>query len=393
MSDQRKYFVPCPFCNHKQWLQWGGIVWEKDEQDKPIFKTVAYKCEQCGKLIPEHHKTWMLENGEWRPTNPESPANIAGFHLSSLYSPIGWKSWVGIVKDFLEAKKNTITLKTWINTTLGECWEEGGETIKEDDLYARREAYGPKVPQEAAVLTAGIDVMDDRIEVECVAWGRGEESWSMAYKIFYGSPASPYPWDDLDKFLLQPWTHESGVPLRILSTCVDSGGHFTKQVYEFCRPREVRRVFAIKGSNESGRPLVSRPSLVANNVKLFHVGTDAAKETIFARLRMEGPGAGYCHFPMDYDQEYFLQLTAEKIVTKYNKGFPYREWQKIRARNDALDCRVYSMAALSILNINLDQACEWVQKQGEAMREGRPLPELPGMRRRMVSRGVESEVY
>jgi len=351
-SDQRKYFVPCPFCNHMQWLQWGGIVFERDEKGSLLPESVAYKCEGCEKLIPEHHKTSMLDAGEWRPTNPEGPANIAGFHLSSLYSPIGWKGWVAIVRDFLESKKNPIALKTWVNTTLGECWEQEGDSVDDLTLYTRREDY-PEVPMGVGILTAGVDVMDDRLEVTVIGWGKGEESWVIDHAIIFGDPARPQTWEELDQYLNEPLEHESGASLRIAAVAIDSGGHHTASVYSFVRPRQIRRVYAIKGVNQPGKPIVGRPS-ISNEAKvhLFPVGSDTCKELLYARLRISEPGPGYCHFPMSADAEYFAQLSAEKCVTKYVKGFPVRQWIKVRARNDALDCFCYALAALAILGIN-----------------------------------------
>lgn len=363
MSDQRKYFVPCPFCKHKQVLRWSHIVFERNSKGKLIPESVGYRCESCEKVIAEHHKTWMLENGEWQPTNPEGPANVAGFHLSSLYSPIGWKGWVDIVREFLAAQKNPIALKTWTNTILGECWEQEGETVDDIPLFNRREDYGPAVPMSAGILTAGVDIQDNRIEMEVVAWGRGEESWSMGYETFYGSPATPGVWEQLDEVLQEVWIHESGARLKIACVAIDTGGHFTKEAYAFVKPRQVRRVFGTKGINQQGRPIIGRPSLRNEaKVNLFPVGSDTCKETIYARLKIQEPGPGYMHFSMHHEEEYFRQLTAEKCVTRYVKGFPVRQWIKERPRNEMLDCRVYSMAALAILNVNLAAAVERLQQ-------------------------------
>ena len=212
----------------------------------------------------------------------------------------------------------------------------------------------------------------------------------MDYKTFYGSPAQPEVWRNLDEYLLTPWVHECGVSLRIVICCIDTGGHHTKEAYVFVKPRQVRGIRAVKGINQPSRPIVGRPS--TNNeagVNLFPVGSDTAKESIYARLKIEEHGPWYMHFPLHYDQEYFMQLCGEKVVTRYVKGFPVRQWIKTRARNEALDCRVYNMVALALSGINLDQALSWVAKQGEALREGKPLPEQPGVRRRLIHPGIE----
>ncbi len=381
-SDQRYFLVPCPSCGKYQRLIWGQLKFEsKDPQ------ATRYECEHCRTLIPNHAKGAMLRGGRWEATAPFR--NTAGFHISKLYSP--WVPWPAFVEEFLKAKKHPETLKVWVNTGLGETWDaQGGEGIDVDPLYARREHYGPTVPAGGLVLTAGVDCQGDRLEVEVVAWGRGEESWSMAYRVFHGSPAQPEVWADLDRCLSETYTQEeSGLTLRLSCTCVDTGGHFAQQAYAFVRPRQVRRIFAVKGINQPGRPLVGRPSI--NNlgkVKLFPVGVDTAKDLLFGRLRIQDPGPGYLHFPFHYSAEFFQQLTAEKAVTRYHKGFPMRSWVKIRARNEALDCRVYAMAALGILNVNLDQlAQQWDVKAGKI---GQTLTAAPARRgRRVIYRGME----
>jgi phage terminase large subunit GpA-like protein len=280
---------------------------------------------------------------------------MAGFHLSELYSP--WVAWSRIVAEFLKAKLLPETLKTWVNTTLGETWEEQGETVNEESLLARKENWGELTPNSAVIVTAGVDVQNDRLEIEIVGFGVGQESWSLDYRIIYGDPAREEVWQDLDAILEKPIKHASGINMRIACTCIDSGGHHTQEVYAYCKKRSMRRVFAVKGSSIAGKPIVSRPS-IANRirVKLFAVGTDTAKEMIYSRLKLLEPGAGYCHFPASREEQYFKQLTAEKLVTRYHKGFPVRKWEKPAGRrNEALDCRVYALAALHILNPDLEQ--------------------------------------
>ena len=207
------------------------------------------------------------------------------------------------------------------------------------------------------MLTAGVDVQDDRLEVEVVGWGKGEESWAIDYHVLWGDPGSEELWQRLDEALASRYQHELGGRLNITATCVDSGGHFTQQVYGYCRKHRHQRIYAIKGMAGSGRPIVTAPSRRGSGhrrrtVDLFTVGVDAAKGLLYSRLGLTVPGAGYCHFPTSpaFDEEYFAQLTAEKIITRYHKGFPRREWVKTRPRNEALDCRVYAMAAMYILS-------------------------------------------
>jgi len=357
-SDQRHYHVCCPHCGKYQTLKWMQVKWEtlKDENNKNVHKpeTARYVCEHNNCRIQESDRSAMIRQGKWI---ADAPFNgIAGFHLNELYSP--WVTLEQIVKEFLQAKLLPETLKTWVNTTLGESWEEDGETVDADILFERREDFGvPKVgvPEEVVLVTAGVDVQGDRVEIEVKGWGVGEESWSLDYRVFYGNPAESYVWDALDSYLLKPIRTASGISLNIASVCIDSGGHHTQNVYEFCSTRAMRGIFAIKGLSQAAKPIIGRPSKSNRfGLRLYPIGTDTAKEVIYSRLRLREPGPGYFHFPMQRDIEYFLQLTAEKQVTKFTKSAPKREWIKIRSKNEVLDCTVYALAALKLLNPDLE---------------------------------------
>ena len=287
--------------------------------------------------------------------------------MSALYSP--WTPLSDGARDFLEAKKQPATLKVWVNTYLGETWEEQGEQIDEYDLANRAEDWDA-IPEDVLLLTAGVDVQDDRLEAEIVGWGRDEESWSIAYKTIHGDPPAPAVWRDLDEFLNQSFEHELGEDMIVRATCIDSGGHHTQAVYKYVAPREGKRIYAIKGVGGEGRPIIGKPS--KNNIgkiKLFPVGVDTAKLLLFSRFRISEPGPGYCHFPVGREDEYFKQLAAEKIATRYHKGFAKREFVKTRTRNEALDVRVYAMSALSLLNVNLTSLAKTMEVKRKAQEE------------------------
>ena len=345
-SDKRYYYVPCPECEHKQVLKWKNVVWE---EDKP--ETASYACEECGSVIEESKKQWMLKHGEWRATNEKS--NTAGFHISELYSV--WSTWSQMATNFIEAKKNPETLKTFINTALGESWEEQGDAVEYDTLLQRRLSYDKTtVPEEVLVITAGVDTQKDRLECQLVGWGKNYEAWVLDYKIFWGDPNAFNVWSDLDAYLKKRFKTETNRIIPISCTCIDSGGHHTNQVYQFTKPRQARRIFAIKGLSQVGKPIANRPTFVGKNkAVLYGVGTDTAKEAIFARLSTE-PESTTLHFPNDVDEEYFKQLTAEKRVTKWLRGKKSLVWKQIRPRNEALDTLVYNFAAIYILNPNYD---------------------------------------
>lgn len=381
-SDQRRFFVPCPDCGHMQWLKWGQIKWV---DNKP--ETTAYACEECGILIPENKKSWMLERGEWRSTAPENGYRVAGFHLSSLYSPLGWKSWASIVREFLEAKGDASLLKTWVNTVLGESFEEEySAKLSADGLAERREMY-TQSPDEVLVLTAGVDVQDNRLAISVWGWGEGEEAWVISHQEIYGDPSRPELWKQLDSVLTADYEHESGAKLKIDVAAIDSGGHFTSEVYAFARER-ANRVIAVKGQSQKNKPVIGKPTKVDINFRgqvlksggqVYPVGSDTAKGTIYARMKNTEKGPGYIHFHGGLDDEYFAQLTSEKQVVRFVRGFATREWvKKARARNEALDCAVYAYAALQYLYTRFNRKTIWDQlnRRLNAM-TGAKVPDKP----------------
>jgi len=355
-SDQRKFYVPCPECGAFEVLSWSQVKFEKKKPE-----TTYYECEHCEAHLKESDKMWMLGHGEWR---AEAAFNgIAGFHINELYSP--WVKWAEMVENFLKAKRLPETLKVWVNTSLGETWKEKTEGVDPSGLLGRKENWGRVAPEGVVAITAGVDVQDDRLEAEVIGWGVGQESWSLQYHVLHGDPAQNKVWEDLDNVLSQTIQTNDGRTLPVACACVDSGGHQTQRVYEYCKAREYRRIYAIKGASQMGKPLVSKFSKANKlRVKLFSIGTDTAKQMIYSRLKIHQPGPGYCHFPADYPEEYFKQLTAERIQTKFVNGHPTRIWVMPKGRrNEALDCRVYSMAALHILNPNLDRLAKEQERE------------------------------
>ncbi len=344
-SDQRRYWVPCPLCGDYQVLVFPRLEWPDGKPEH-----AQYRCEHCEGLIPHHKKPWMLANGEWRPENPDS--KIAGFWINQLCSFA--VPWGDTAAEFLEAKKSPETLRAFINTALGELWDDEGQTSSsETELMARCEIYGADIPAGVCLLTAGIDVQDDRLEVELVGWGpNGEESWSIDYRVLPGDPSGPQVWRDLDTYLLQPWITAGGARLQVYCACIDSGGHHTNSVYRYAAERFGRRIFAIKGI-AGAQPVwpkqASRNTIARHPVWL--IGVDSAKATVMARLKITDPqSAGYCHFPVGRNAEYFEQLLGEFLKTEYRRGAPVRTWLRKRGRRaEALDCRVYAFAALEAL--------------------------------------------
>lgn len=355
LSTREEWNVPCPECGHYQPLVWGGVKFDREDLSKPVL----YVCERCGALSGEYAWKKASRKGKFVAENPSAEAR--GFHLNTLAST--FCAWSEIVQKFLVAKEqmdqgNPEGMKVWVNTELGETWEEQGEQLEDGDLYQRREIYDAEVPEDVLVLTAGVDVQDDRFEVEVVGWGEGKESWGIRYQKIFGDMMKEQVWKDLDAFLLSTFHKKDGTALRILAACVDSGGHHANAVYSFCKDRFDRRVLAIKGKGGSDVPYIRNPS-TNNRVKapLFVLGVDAGKALLYKRLAHTTKGPNYCHFPAaeeaGYDELYFRGLTSEKMVTRFRKGRMTTMWvlkDERYKRNEPLDLRNYATAALEIVN-------------------------------------------
>jgi len=345
-TDQRRYFVPCPACGDMAPLSWSRVKWPEGRPHE-----AGVTCDECGAVATDRDKPKMLAGGEWRATVEGADPRVAGFHLNALYSP--WVRWGDVAAEHVRVAKDPARLQVFVNTRLGESWEDkAGDTIKESSLIARREDLGAAVPNAVTVVTVGVDVQDDRLEVQFVGWGADEESWVLDYRVLPGDPAGARLWNTLDSLLSRPMRRADGVELPVEAVAIDSGGHHTKSVYDFCRPRLGRRIWAVKGAGGAGIPVwpkrVSRVDGKAGRCPLWRVGVDAAKDALFARLRVGEPGPGYVHFGTGLDPEYFRQLTGERVVTKFVRGRPVRSWQPRMpgARLEALDSYVYAMAAL-----------------------------------------------
>lgn len=370
-GDRRRYHVPCPHCGVEQVLQFGALQWLRDDVGAPIPGSVRYVCPHCGGAVAEHQKPAMLAAGRWIAKRPTQKA--ASFHLSALYSP--WLSWEQVVAEFYDANEaakagDVSKLKVWTNTVLAETWEDDGDRVSEHELAKRVEQMPRRVaPVWALVLTAGVDVQVDRLECYVWAWGRGERSAIVEREIVYGSPSEPATWDRLDSFLQAKFEHAGGVRMKIDAVAIDSGGHHTHEVYHFCRARSWRHVLAIKGQSQSGKAILGKPTdldvsfrgqKIRRGVKLWPVGVDTAKATLYGRLRLTEPGAGYVHLGNWLPSEVFEQLTAERLVTKYHKGRPRLEWMKPAGRrNEALDCAVYALAAAHYLGMPRWREPDW----------------------------------
>lgn len=370
-TDQRRYYVPCPFCGEYQSLEFRNLHYDHNN-----IRNVWYECCHCSGKIKNYHKSTMLEKGEWRAEKKSRFPNTIGFHLSSLYSPVGMFSWEEIIERWLQDKDDGMLLKTFYNTILGEPYQEAGDLPEWEKLYARRENYKiGKVPMNALFLTAGADVQKDRIEVEIVGWGRDKESWSVDYRIFVGDTAdlSSDCWRQLDILMSEGFEHESGNVLQIRCMAIDSQFN-TQVVLNWCRKYSIGKVMPIKGE-DSLDIMVAQPKAVdvytdskrkKRAMQKYSIGVSKIKMELYGWLNMEkgdigkSNPPGYCHFP-NYPEEYFKQLCSEQYVTKEIKVTRrvVGEWRKIRERNEVLDTRVYSRAAAALMNIDMFRPEHW----------------------------------
>jgi phage terminase large subunit GpA-like protein len=360
-SDQRRFFVPCPHCAAMQWLRFERLLWEKGNP-----RSVAYHCETCDGAIEEHHKTAMLAGGEWRPTAEAQDPHTVGFHISALYSPVGWLSWEQIARDWEAAQGKPEDLKTFKNTVLGETWQEQGEAPDWERLVERREDFPMGVvPLGALVLTAGVDVQDDRIECDVWGWAEGFSSWLVDHVVIDGSPREGSVWDRLAALLARDRPRQGGGTMRIARLCVDTGGRDTAAVYGHLRRLRDPRVAPTKGVDGWSRAQpVQGPTWVdalingqklRRGLKLWTVSVSTWKTDLYRRLWLgRGDGAefppGWVHLPQAIEVEWVKQLVAEQLRTaKDRRGFARQEWAKLRERNEALDCAVLARAALWLL--------------------------------------------
>lgn len=404
-SDQRKYYVPCPHCGEFQTLEWGGpetpygIKWDKDADGNGLPETAYYVCRHNGCVIHHNDKAGMVKAGRWQATMPFK--GHAGFHIWAGYSLFPNAAWKYLVAEWLRVKDDPLMRQTFINLVLGEPYEDRGEKALSEKILAERcEVYSAEVPDGVAVVTAGIDTQDGRLEVEVVGWGRNEESWSIAYDVIEGDLETDEPWRRLDAYLKQTWRRADGRGFTIMAACHDSGGHHTQKVYEFSKERIGRRIWAIKGESARGgkrSPVwpTKRPSSRSKSqFKPIILGVNAAKDAIRSRLHMEQPAAGipsagYMHYPVERDLHHFSQLLAERSVVKTAGGQRYRVWELLPGRaNEALDCRVYSYAALKGLlhfGLNLNQYADSLLSHPEKLlppsdvTEDKPNLRFPGV--------------
>ena len=369
-GDQRVLQVPCPHCNEMQSLETANLRCIRDDDGSPLPATVKLYCKHHGCEIDEHHKTWMLSKAEWLITGKPN-AKHHSYQINSLFSPLGWESWENLLIKFFAAKNDETKLKTFTNTSEGLPFAAKGKRINGDTLRDRAEDYPLRiVPMGGLVLLAGVDTQDDRFEITVWAEGANSHTWAIDYHVIWGDPALRSTREELDEYLATSFPHAAGCELTIKATGIDSGGHHTQEIYDYCRIRKARGIFATKGYSQAGRAIIGKPSkvdvttqgkTVKNGGEVWMIGTDTAKSLIYNRLSNTDPAVdGYVHLSKHFGDNFFAQLVSERLETHYYKGFAKQSWMKpAGVRNEVLDCTVGAKAAAYKLGLHRWRPAQW----------------------------------
>lgn len=378
-SDQRRYFVSCPHCNHRQTLKWPNLRWDRDEAGDHLPETAYFRCENLGCRIEEHDKPAMIDGGEWVAEKPSK--GHAGFHVWAAYSLFPNAAWRHLATEWLRVYKDPSQKKTFVNLVLGEPHQESVELTDPDALRQRCEPYNYEtLPDRAKLVTIGADTQDDRLEVTFVAWGASGESWVARHEVIPGDPSKLYIWSEFDKLISEPCMTDDGRTLMVQAACIDSAGHNSEMVYKFCRERKRRRIYPTigRGNLNPAAPRMIWPKTASRTKnsgdKPYTIGVDTAKDDITSRLSIvpdaDGPTARAIHFPaIGLSADYFQQLTSEHAVVEYDAlNKPRRKWvtKTLGARNEAWDCLVLALAARLSLPARLDPTPKRFQRSKPA---------------------------
>ena len=375
-GTQEEWRIECPHCGEPIYINLYGMIYNyhKDTKGNYIIEDIVFRCPACIKEFDELE--WKSQKGDWIARNQEAKG-VRSFKLNAFVSP--WYTWNAIVSEYLKVKDDPELYKVFVNTVLGETYEVKGEIENEEYLIKRREKYTAELPDGVLFLTAGVDVQDRWIEYDIVGWGKGEESWGIKHGIVMGSPGKKETWETVDDVLKSTYRFEDGIGLTVGCACIDSGGHYTSQVYEYCKRNESRRIFAIKGQGGAGIPLIHRITRTKKeNAALIILGVDEGKTAIINSLKVLSEGPFYCHFPNneDYDVAYFKGLISERQVPRKYKGRVTMNWEKVssEARNEPFDLRNYARAALKLINPVFEKLEKRLEEAHNQAKTGQSAP-------------------
>lgn len=399
LGTQERWVHQCPNCGEFNEICFETVKHEHikktvNNREQHSVKIIGHACPDCGHVFSQD--VMRKQPAKWQADNPEAYKNgIRSFWLTAFASP--WVTWESILLDVYRSEDNPEKLKAVFNTKLGKLWEHRDINQSDEELFGRLEEYEAELPDGVLCLTCGVDTQDDRLEYEVVGWGKNGESWGIKKGYIMGTPDFTATWERLDDVVERTYTFQNGRGLNISITLVDSGGHFTQTVYEECRKRQPKRVFAIKGRGGEGIPIVSPPKRVAikNNKRitcwLYSLGVDAGKAVIFSNIQVQTPGPKYCHFPKGdergYDLNYFNGLISERMVKRRTPSGYKWAWEKLpgHRRNEALDCRNYAYAGLRIIDPDFDALALRLKERAEApATETATKPKRPARRKKKL---------
>lgn len=375
-GTQEEWQHECPNCGeyhlltHRQMVTDHQTVVDKKGNKHATVHSVKWRCHDCGFSFTEEQMRRAPQ--KFVAQNASALAKgVRSFFVNCWTSP--WLTWAGVMQEWLEAEGDPEREKVVVNTRFGEPYERKGAFESTDKFLQRREPYGAELPDGVLILTAAVDVQDNRLEYEICGWGKGEECWGIKKGIILGVPENPEVWAALDEQLDREYRFKNGTGLIVPRTFIDSGGHYTKEVYAYSLRRLARQCFAVKGASTAGVPIIHKYAKVTTvrgrTIPLVLIGTDSGKQYVMDRLSISVPGPKYFHFPLDkqeneavseilwnrgYDDIYFRGLIAEQKVARKKNGRVVWQWENIAKdkRNEPLDLRVYNLACLHSMNVD-----------------------------------------
>lgn len=363
-GTQEEWQHKCPNCGEYHLLRHIDMTVDYKEIKTPsgkktvIVNDVKWRCPHCGFSFSE--KEMKQTQQKYISQNSDALKNgIRSFFVNGFTSP--WMTWSKIMREWLEAKGDPEREKVIMNTVFGESYKQKGAFEDEQIFLRRRESYGAELPNGVLLLTAAIDTQDNRLEYEVVGWGKEEECWGIRKGIVLGAPNQARTWKEIDNILDKTYHFADGKGLKVVRTFIDSGGHYTSDVYNYCQKNFYKQRFAIKGRGGPGIPLIYKIAK-ANNAKapLILLGVDDGKQQIMDRLSIDSPGPLYFHFPQDegikelsdrgYDDLYFKGIISEHKKVYKRNGVLREVWETTKnVRNEPLDLRNYNLACMKSL--------------------------------------------
>ena len=363
-GTQEEWQHKCPNCGEYHLLRHIDMTVDYKEIKTPsgkktvIVNDVKWRCPHCGFSFSE--KEMKQTQQKYISQNSDALKNgIRSFFVNGFTSP--WMTWTRIMREWLEAKGDPEREKVIMNTVFGESYKQKGAFEDEQIFLRRRESYGAELPNGVLLLTAAIDTQDNRLEYEVVGWGKEEECWGIRKGIVLGAPNQARTWKEIDNILDKTYHFADGKGLKVVRTFIDSGGHYTSDVYNYCQKNFHKQRFAIKGRGGPGIPLIYKIAK-ANNAKapLILLGVDDGKQQIMDRLSIDSPGPLYFHFPQDegikelsnrgYDDLYFKGIISEHKKVYKRNGVLREVWETTKnVRNEPLDLRNYNLACMKSL--------------------------------------------